>query len=91
MLPCFLGYGYTPYPQESKDRLASVFGVELAEQVVPALDQILEKINKRWFDWKARRPDNSCTVAKEEVRSMYPELSENALVAIEWAFTWWNR
>jgi hypothetical protein len=90
-MPCLLGYGYTPYPQQGKGRLGSVFGVELAEQIEPTLDQILTKINDRWLDWNARKPDNSCTMAKEEARSMYPELSEEALVAIEWAFTWWNR
>ena len=87
----FLGYGMATHPDEDPARLVGEFGAQMASTLEPDVRQLLDELNKLKPDWSAHSLVTAGAWAKEEIRRRHPELSQDALDALEWAFTWWWR
>lgn len=87
----FLGYGRTTHPDEDSMRLVDEFGAETASKLEPDVRRLLDDLNNLKPDWSAHSLVTAGAWAKEKMRRGHPELDQEALDALEWAFTWWWR
>jgi hypothetical protein len=85
----FLGYGKTPYPDESPARLLHEFGAELAPQLQCEIAILLKDLNELRPDWSIHSLVTAGFWAREEIQRRHPYLEPKALDALVWLFTWW--
>jgi len=87
----FLGYGRTIHPVEDLTQLVGEFGIETTSKLEPDIRQLLDDLNNLKPDWSVHSLVTAGAWAKEEMSRSHPELNQEALDALEWAFTWWWR
>ncbi len=87
----FLGYGLSTFPDEDPARLVEAFGTKTATQLESDVTMLLEEFGQLKPDWSTHSLVTAGAWAKDNMRRSHPELSQEALDALEWAFTWWWR
>jgi hypothetical protein len=87
----FLGYGMAAYPDENPARLIEEFGAQAASKLESDVRLLLDELNNLKPDWSMHSLVTAGAWAKDNMRCSHPELNQEALDALEWAFTWWWR
>ena len=84
----FSGYGVESYPGEYPDRVSDAFG-ELDYGLLGQVQAVFTELDQLKPDWANCSLQEAGRWAKSQMQLMHPDLSENALDALEWTFTWW--
>jgi hypothetical protein len=77
-----------PSPHENPARLVTEFGRIRGAQLATEVLALLQELGKIEVDWSVHMYDSGCKMAREYMRSHHPQLSEDALNALEWKFSW---
>jgi hypothetical protein len=82
------GFGQTPWPQRDEERLARQIGTEATIELLPQLRK-LEDDFYTTSAWKIA-PDLPAMghLASEDFRRQHPEISDEAVEALAWCYTW---
>ena len=86
-LVVWTGYGLTPWPSRDNDRVVAEFGVATATELLPALTAL----ESEFYESDAAQTINGLVeignAASARFRSLHPELSEEAVNALAWCYT----
>ncbi len=83
-----LGQGISPYPKRGPQRLTERFGEELGLDLVQYSEAVLAELYAQSPDWSTDELRSATDKAVQRVRSGHPELSDEALAALDWSFSW---
>ena len=83
-----LGYGTEPAPGYAPERLASEFGAQRAGELQPLVAALLAELAKLPVEWSAHTLESAARWAHTEMQRRHPQLSEAALQALEWKFSY---
>src|SRR5580704_11166066 len=78
-----LGHGISPYPKRDPTRLTERFGEELGLDLVQYSRAVLAELYAHPPDWSADDLRSATDKAVQQVRSGHPELSDEALAALD--------
>jgi hypothetical protein len=82
------GWGQTPWPQRDEQRLTHQFGTDATADLLPQL----RKLEDDFYATDARlvAPDleTMARIAADEFRRLHPEISDDAVQALTWCYTW---
>jgi hypothetical protein len=84
----FLGFGRAPSPSRDRDRLFEEFGGVEGTRLDRVVNSLLKEVGAIEVDWSVHSLETAGHFAREEMRRRHPGLSEAALRAIEWKFTY---
>jgi hypothetical protein len=84
----FLGAGVAPFPGQNQARLVKEFGRIRGEQLASEVVSLLQELGKIEVDWSVHTYDSACKMTREQMHLCHPELSEEALNALEWKFSY---
>lgn len=85
----YIGYGSENWPRESVARLVEHFGTAEAAIYAPMVQNILKTLNDIPIDWSKNSLIEGTQSACKQMKNLYPELNQEALTALEWAYSWW--
>lgn len=81
------GWGRTSWPQRSEQRLIDVYGPALAAELLPRIKQLEDE----FYSSDARHTTDTLAQmgerAAEQFRLSHPEISEEAIGALAWCYT----
>jgi len=82
------GHGHSSAPTRDENRLVSEFGPELAANLVPLVRGLEDDFYRS--DANLTAPDLGAMAAEasEEFRALHPELSDDAVAALAWCYTY---
>jgi hypothetical protein len=83
-----LGRGISPYPKRDPERLTQRFGEELGLDLVQYSEAVLAELYAEPPDWSTDDLKSATENAVQRIRSGHPELSDEALSALGWSFSW---
>jgi hypothetical protein len=82
------GYGATPYPQRDERRVAKQFGVEAAVDLVP----LIASLERDFYTSSAANTvaglAEMADQAASEFRERHRDLSDEAIEAFAWCYSW---
>lgn len=84
----FLGYGESPMPRQGYPQLLAQFGPDKGEEIGHAVENLLDELGRIDIDWSAHTLASAGEAARAEMQAKHPELSESALRALAWKFTY---
>lgn len=84
----YLGFGRSPYPRQDQTCLVEEFGTQRAVDLQNRVQTLLREASQISVDWSVHSIVSAGKLASAEIASRHPELSEPALRAIEWKFTY---
>jgi hypothetical protein len=90
-IPLYIGWKLRPYPEEDAQRLVTEYGSERGERLTEQADEILQHLYRMKPDWSQHSLASGATWAVQELKKIYPDLSEEAVAALEWIHSWWWR
>jgi hypothetical protein len=85
----YLGYGSASSPQEDARAVTAEFGPELGASLVWRTRSVLGDAGDLQPDWETLSLASAKDWAEGEIRSRHPGLSETAVSAVGWAFSYW--
>ena len=83
----YLSVGRSPFPHGDPEYLAEVFGAE-AETLLPYVEGLSSEIMAVEIDWTAHTLDSATELAMTATRIRHPELSDEAIEALGWNFSY---
>jgi hypothetical protein len=83
----FLGFSTASSPHADRDALLREFGVEHAAELERGVASVLDDLFRIQIDWSAHSLASAGEFATKQIRAGHPELSEEALRALDWKFT----
>jgi len=83
----FLGFGSAPSPRHDSDCLAKAFGTVRGAELETEVDALLTELGKINVDWSVHSLVSSGKIAADYMRAGHPDLSDAALEALAWKFT----
>jgi hypothetical protein len=83
----FLAYGTAASPRQDDASLTREFGERKAAELRPRLVSLLSELGAIDVDWSRHELVSAGKMARAEMQARHPELSEDALRALEWKFT----
>lgn len=86
----YLGFGSASWPQADSDAIAHRFGDQvdqLSGQIVALLTEA-EQFRPNWDEVDLAA---ATQLAAAHMRKLRPELTDEAIKAIAWAWSYWNR
>lgn len=83
----YLGFGHASWPQHDEAGLVREFG-ERAPVLMEAVRRLREEIGRVAVDWSAHTLASATDMARSEMKRCHPELSEAALDALAWEFSY---
>ena len=86
----FIGRGFSNHPSAFPDRVVERFGTNLGDRLISAVESLLSEY------WEAGFPDDSTLDeatdrASARFAELHPEISEEAVMAFDWNFSFNNR
>ncbi len=84
----FLGRGSSSFPTRCPEQLVARFGEERAEELRRYVEGLLGEASSRSVDWTQRSLAIATAEYEAEVRSGHPELSDEAVAALGWEFSY---
>jgi hypothetical protein len=86
----FLGKGLNPWLKRKPERLTERFGEEIGLDLVQYVQTVLDELYGVQPDWSGGGDDlvSGTNKAVDRVRENHPELSEEALAALGWSFSY---
>ncbi len=86
-LIAWTGWGLTPWPQRDEQRLVSQLGADAAAELLPQL----HKLERDFYASNARNvaPDLATIgrLAAENFKRLHPAISDDAVEALAWCYT----
>jgi hypothetical protein len=83
----FLAFGSASSPRQDRDGLARKFGLEKGVQLASQVAALVSEMNSVAIDWSAHTLDSAGAMVRKEMQNRHPDLSESALAALAWKFT----
>ena len=83
----FLGFGTEMMPGRLFDRLVSEFGSGRARQLAERVVELTNEIARVHVDWSEHTLVSGTALARTEMQKQHPELSDAALDALAWQFS----
>lgn len=82
------GYGHSSWPARDENRLVLEFGPELAADLVPRVRRL--EVDFYRSDAYLTAPDlgTMAAEASEAFRALHPEISDDAVAALAWCYTY---
>jgi hypothetical protein len=87
----YTGYGSAIVPIESPERLNAAIGQAMVSEYQKRVENLLEELNSFQADWNSMDLIEATKVVRNEMSALHPELSDEALDALAWSFSWWWR
>lgn len=84
----YLGVGISSYPTRLADALADYFGEDRAEVLRERVDALLREAWLDRHDWGTTDLSEATRKVEANVRSSHPELSDDAVRALAWNFSY---
>lgn len=84
----FTGYGVENHPGEYPERVSSTFK-ESNSKTLDETQRVLTDLNQLKPDWSNFSLSEAGKWARTQIQLKHPDLSDDALNALEWTFTWW--
>jgi hypothetical protein len=84
----FLGRGISPYPKRDPERLTERFGNGDGFDLIRYVQSVLDEMYDVQPDWSQGDLASETDKALNRVRTNHPELSDDALAALRWSFSW---
>jgi hypothetical protein len=85
----YLGYGSASYPQEDAAAVTEEFGAERGAQILWRAQSVIRDAGDLRPDWKTHSLGSAKEWAEGEMKARYPDLTNGALSALGWAFSYW--
>ena len=82
------GFGKTPWPSRDESRLVEQFGADAAADLTPQLRDLEQQFYASDARFTVRDLDEMGKVAADQFRKNHPEISEEAIRALEWCYTY---
>jgi hypothetical protein len=86
----YLGFGTASWPQADTDAIAHRF-VDQADQVSGQIAALLTEAEQFRPNWDEVDLAAATQLAEAHMRKFRPELTDEAIKAIAWAWSYWNR
>lgn len=86
-LVVWTGYGVVSWPSRDDDRLSRMFGAELASVVLRRIYELEEEFYTSDARHKAADLREMGNLASAQFRMRHPELSDEAVDALAWCYT----
>jgi hypothetical protein len=83
----FLGFGSSSSPQNDHSAIILQFGPQRAVFLDPQVVSLIAEIGAIPVDWSKYDLQMAGEMAKSKMRDLHPELTAEALSALEWKFT----
>ena len=83
----YLGFGSAPSPQANGSTLTREFGAERGAELLERVVDLLDEVREIQIDWPIHSLASAGDAACDSMRGRHPELSEEALRALGWKFT----
>lgn len=87
-LMLYLGVGISPYPQRDPQRLVLKYGEEKGLDLVTYSEAILRELYEQEPDWSVDDLAGATRRASTAVADNHPELSNDAVEALKWSYSW---
>lgn len=84
----FLGFGVAAFPQRDRAGLERAFGAAAAQELAARVEALLAEVGRFEVDWSAHSLASACERLVSSLRARHPELSEAALRALAWQFSY---
>lgn len=85
----YLGYGSASFPQEDAQAVTAEFGPELGASLLWRAQSVLGEAGDLQPDWETQSLTSAKDWAEREIRTRHPGLTDAAVSAIGWAFSYW--
>lgn len=86
-IPLFLGVGVSPFPIQDGSRVRARFGDALGSQLEADIQKILAELQEIKPDWNIHDLNSATEFAVGKIHLKYPELSSEALAALDWCYS----
>ncbi|MBL0319044.1 MAG: hypothetical protein IPP74_07125 [Alphaproteobacteria bacterium] len=83
----FIGYGISSSPTRNSIKIIEEFGPAEGERLLYSIKIVFEEVGRINVDWSKNTLESAGKIARAHVQEIHPDLSEEALQAIEWKFT----
>ena len=83
----WLGFRIVPWPKRDESRVSERFGAEVANDLLPAVRELEDEFYESDARHKAADVEVMGEQASAEFRAAYPNLSDDAVAALAWAYT----
>lgn len=83
----YVGWGSSRAPKSDDSRIIERFGPSKGKSLLEALDVIFHDVNSMPIDWSTHTLVSAGQAARDHAHRKYPDLSDEALKALEWKFT----
>jgi hypothetical protein len=84
----YIGYDGTNCPRLDRSRLVSRFGELRASQFEREVESLLAEVGSIEVNWATHDLVSGSALARDAMHTRHPELSEHALDALEWKFSY---
>ena len=81
------GWGYVPWPDDGEKRLEKKFGLTAARALLPKLQELKNEFYSSNAWQVASDLPEMQTMSAAEFRPRHPEISEDAVRALAWCYT----
>lgn len=82
------GYGRSSWPARDEERLVSEFPLELATELVPVVRRLEDDFYRSDAHLTAPDLETMASVASAAFRTLHPEISDDAVAALAWCYTY---
>ncbi|MHB1597265.1 MAG: hypothetical protein ACYCO9_23235 [Streptosporangiaceae bacterium] len=82
------GWGKTSWPSRDENRLVEVFGSDMAAELLPRLRELEDEFYASDERFVVADLGEMGDAAAEQFRRVHPELSEDAIRAFAWCYTY---
>ena len=84
----WLGYGELPWPATSEQRLQDHFGSEVATRLLPTVVSLFEEFYDSDASRFASDLESMAAMASAPFAERHPDLTEEAVAALAWSYTY---
>lgn len=90
-LRLYLGRDTHPYPGSHPLAVLEAFGADRAGKLTSEIEMLLEEVGALRPDWEKFSVSSATRWAEDEMQRRHPELEPEAIAALGWAFSYWNK
>lgn len=84
----YLRFDDAPMPRHDHERLLAQFGPDKGQEIGQRVETLMDELGRVKIDWSAHSLDSGTDAARAEMKAKHPELSERALDALAWKFSY---
>jgi hypothetical protein len=91
-IPTYLGDGHSPFPKPDAARLVPEHGVEQAQLLSAAIEDLLSELDATVPNWGQHTlASGSAWAVVARLRERHTAIDERAAAVLVWAYSYWNR